>query len=414
MEQDRSVSIALPVSVQMALERLRQHGFLAYAVGGCVRDSLLGKSPQDWDITTSALPEETLRVFADLPTYEIGIRHGTVTVFVEGDPLEITTFRVDGAYTDNRRPDSVSFTRTLREDLLRRDFTVNALAYAPGEGVWDFFHGREDLRQGLLRCVGDADTRFREDALRILRGLRFASVLGFSLEKETADAIHRNRSLLQQIAVERIRVEWDKLLRGKAVVPILAGFSDVVEIFLPELFSKATAPENWKEMVSDLPSLPAEGNLRFAWLLEKTGCAADCQPLLRRMKYERATIAELTCLLEHLDVPLPATSPEGCRFLQKFGPQQARTILRYQGYRGVEAAEKSLALCEELLRAGACYQIAGLQITGDDLLKLGCPKGKAVGKLLENLLEQVMDGLLPNRREELCDAARETLEKNLK
>ena len=207
--------ILAPEQVKAALHRLHENGFAAYAVGGCVRDSLLGKTPLDWDITTDACPEETERVFADCRLIETGLQHGTVTVLSDGMPLEITTFRVDGDYLDARHPESVSFTRNLKADLLRRDFTINTLCWNEQDGVVDLCGGLADLQNGILRAVGDPDCRFSEDALRILRGIRFASVLGFTIEAETAESILRNRQLLSKVAAERIRVEFSKLLCGK-------------------------------------------------------------------------------------------------------------------------------------------------------------------------------------------------------
>lgn len=236
--------ILAPEQVKAALHRLHENGFAAYAVGGCVRDSLLGKTPLDWDITTDACPEETERVFADCRLIETGLQHGTVTVLSDGMPLEITTFRVDGDYLDARHPESVSFTRNLKADLLRRDFTINTLCWNEQDGVVDLCGGLADLQNGILRAVGDPDCRFSEDALRILRGIRFASVLGFTIEAETAESILRNRQLLSKVAAERIRVEFSKLLCGKNAAAVLDRYREVIAVFIPEVRALFDCPQN--------------------------------------------------------------------------------------------------------------------------------------------------------------------------
>jgi len=198
------MKLKLSNEAKTAIDILKSHGFSAYAVGGCVRDLLLSETPNDFDITTSARPEETLEAFAGCKTIETGLKHGTVTVLIGGQPLEITTFRTDGEYLDNRRPESVGFSRNIEDDLCRRDFTVNAMAYSDEEGLVDFFGGKQDLRDKLIRCVGDADTRFNEDALRILRAFRFASQKGFSIAPATAESALRNLHLLKNLSAERV------------------------------------------------------------------------------------------------------------------------------------------------------------------------------------------------------------------
>ena len=226
------MKIAVPENIIAVMSLLEDSGFEAYAVGGCVRDSLLGRKPYDWDVCTSALPEETLEVFRDYRTIPTGIKHGTITV-IAGSPVEITTFRIDGEYLDNRRPSEVEFTRTLADDLCRRDFTVNAMAADKNGNVTDLYGGKEDLHKRIIRCVGCAKKRFDEDALRIMRALRFAATLGFSLEESTANAVLEQKALLKNIAVERIRVETDKLLPGNCE-DILFDYREVFGVFIPE------------------------------------------------------------------------------------------------------------------------------------------------------------------------------------
>lgn len=227
--------LALPSQVHTALDSLEAAGWEAYVVGGAVRDALRGRPAGDWDITTNAEPAQVERVFAGERLIETGLKHGTVTALLDGLPLEITTYRVDGDYTDHRRPDTVHFTRSLREDLLRRDFTMNALAYNPRMGLVDICGGAEDIAHGIVRCVGEPDRRFQEDGLRLLRALRFASVLGFQIAQETAAAIHRSRALLQYLAAERVQSEFTKLLCGQNVGAVLREFADVLAVLIPEL-----------------------------------------------------------------------------------------------------------------------------------------------------------------------------------
>jgi len=224
----------IPQEVQTALQALKNSGYEAYIVGGCVRDMLLGLTPKDFDITTSALPEQIKAVFKAYRIIETGIKHGTVTVIIDNTPLEITTFRTDGTYTDNRRPDSVSFTTSLEEDVKRRDFTVNAMCYNPEIGLVDYCGGKEDLERKLIRAVGVPAERFKEDSLRILRALRFASVYGFEIEAETANAILEYKHLLKNVASERISVEINKLLCGENVYKILMDFFPAFEEIFPE------------------------------------------------------------------------------------------------------------------------------------------------------------------------------------
>ena len=224
----------MPESVQTVLQKLESAGHEAWCVGGCVRDALLGRTPEDWDVTTSALPEETMALFGS-HAFPTGVQHGTVTVRANHSSVEVTTYRLDGTYSDHRRPDTISFTRSLEEDLARRDFTVNAMAFSLRGELRDPFHGQEDLRRGMLRCVGDPDRRFGEDALRILRCLRFSAVLGFSVESATGKSLCRKRGLLRAIAVERIQAELLKLLCGGDAAKVLRAYPEVFGVFWPEL-----------------------------------------------------------------------------------------------------------------------------------------------------------------------------------
>ena len=232
------MKIHIPPFAAAVIGKLCADGYEAYAVGGCVRDTMLGRAPNDWDVTTSALPETTLSLFSCADGFKAvptGIAHGTVTVISGGEPVEVTTFRVDGKYSDHRRPDSVGFTGRLEEDLARRDFTINAMAYSPERGLIDPYGGERDLGDRIIRCVGEPERRFDEDALRILRALRFASTLGFEIDDQTAEAAVRLRALILDISRERVSAELEKLLSGVDVVNILLGYEPVFLTTIPEL-----------------------------------------------------------------------------------------------------------------------------------------------------------------------------------
>ena len=264
----------LPEHAAHAIRRLERAGFEAWAVGGCVRDSLRGVEPHDWDLCTSASPAQMQAVFADARVLTTGLRHGTLTVLTDGGPLEITTYRTEGGYSDGRHPDGVRFVTDIREDLARRDFTVGAMAWHPERGLCDPFGGQTDLKNGVLRAVGDADTRFQEDALRILRGLRFASKLGFAIEPETAAAMRRQVHRLDCIAAERIREELTGLLCGRYVQRTLMAYADLITSALPELAPMQGCQQQnphhlydvWEHTVRAVGQVPAEPVLRWAML----------------------------------------------------------------------------------------------------------------------------------------------------
>lgn len=271
--------MTIPQDALTILQRLNDAGEEAYVVGGCVRDALLGVTPKDWDICTSARPEEMQRIFSGMHVVETGLKHGTLTVVLHHTPYEVTTFRVDGAYTDHRHPDGVTFVTDVTMDLARRDFTVNAMAYHPVRGLVDAFGGREDLARRLIRCVGRPEARFEEDALRILRALRFASVYDFDIDPETASAIHALYPTMAQVAAERIRVELSKLLCGKGVGRILRDYSDVITFLLPELapsvgFEQHTPYHRfdvWEHTVRAVEAVAPTEALRLTMLLHDSG-----------------------------------------------------------------------------------------------------------------------------------------------
>ncbi len=423
-----------------ALNRLQAQGFEAYTVGGCVRDSLLGRTPNDWDVTTSALPSETADCFADCRVIETGMKHGTVAVLLENELIEITTYRLDGEYADNRHPVKVTFSKTLADDLSRRDFTVNAMAYHPVRGLVDLFGGAEDLSRRVIRCVGDPTTRFEEDGLRILRALRFAAVLGFSIEETTASAIHSCKDLLRNIAAERIREEFNKLICGSGAVLILREFSDVIAVFLPEIapsfgFAQKTkyhCYDVWEHTLHALEeSRPDDLLTRLGILLHDIGkphshqedadgshfkghaeaSMALAETILRRLRYDNATRELLLKLVRYHDVPLRSEAKHVKRALLRYGERGLEALLEIQrcdrlahasAYSTPSPVLSEIPKTVERLRAeDACMSLSKLAVKGADLIALGYPTGKRMGEILQALLDAVIDDLLPNEREAL-------------
>ncbi len=440
--------IAIPTPPQKAINMLNNAGFEAYIVGGCVRDSLLGKQPGDWDITTSALPEQVQAVFADYRTILTGVQHGTVTVVFDETPLEITTYRVDGDYADNRHPLQVLYTPSLKEDLQRRDFTINAMAYHPEIGLVDHYSGMADLSAGRIACVGDPEQRFTEDALRILRALRFSSTLDFPIEKMTAAAAHRLAPLLRRISSERIAAELTKLLCGKGVKRVLLEHSAVLGVVLPELAASfdlqqvnpwhyLTVYEHTAETVAAIPPVP---HLRWTMLLHDVGkpacytrdaqgidhfsghpevSAAMAEQAMTRLKMDNQTIATVKKLIMHHDDYLTLTDKSLLRVLNRLGVEGALDMVDIQRADVVgqhpdkrdrltylDEIEKRL---RQLIAEKACFSMADLAVNGDDLLKLGYQPGRKLGDVLHSLLEAVMDGTLPNESSALVAKANDMM-----
>lgn len=441
----RNVMIKLPSAVSAALDRLEHAGYAAYAVGGCVRDSILGRTPNDWDITTSARPEETERAFSDHRVIETGLQHGTVTVLYDGMPLEITTFRCDGEYKDNRHPESVSFSTRIEDDLSRRDFTVNAMAYHPKRGFVDLFGGRDDLARRSVACVGDPETRFREDGLRILRAIRFASSLDFSIEPNTAKAVHGLSFLLENIAAERIREEFCKLLCGRGAERILREFSDVIAGFLPEMGACVGFPQKTKYHCYDVyeHSIRALGFCnsddaitRLAIFFHDVGkplaCTEDregmhfkghaeigtdlCREMLRRLRFDNDTAARVTQLVAYHDREIQPTEKNVKRLMCKMRDEDIVRLMEIKRCDRLAhapdyctpspALEEIVRIMQDVRASDACLSLKTLQIRGDDLIAMGMRQGKEMGILLNDLLDRVIDGELPNEAEALKNAAR--------
>ena len=381
----------LPENVQLIIDRLNLYGYRADVVGGPVRDFLLGKTPDDYDITTDALPEKIKEIFSDFKTVDTGIKHGTVSLILGGVQYEITTYRIDGEYKDARRPESVSFTASLEEDLCRRDFTVNAMCYNPRDGITDLHGGREDLQRGIIRAVGDPYLRFSEDALRILRALRFASVLGFELEEKTALAAIEKRELLALVSRERIYTEWKKLLSGKCAYRIIKKYFEIISVFLPEI-PALRLPSEQRFLSADYlcrmlslfalgaPDSPAESfnsmarNLRLDRQTQKTGATV----LSALGRYSYRTKEELSFLL------------------MSIGEESARVLVRLEvllGYSDTALAKR----LDEHITSGATYRLCDLTVNGSDLFGLGLV-GEDIGRVLNELLRCVVLSKVENER----------------
>lgn len=455
---------SVPAPAREALSRLNAAGFEAYLVGGCVRDALLGREPGDWDLTTSALPEQTEAVFAGERVIETGLKHGTVTVLLDGMPIEITTYRTEAGYSDHRHPDSVAFTRSLEEDLTRRDFTINAMAWRPvdtppirrcappspeGEGLVDPFHGKSDLTNKIIRCVGDPYARFNEDALRILRALRFASQLDFEIDPATAAAALELKDTLELVSRERIAVELTKLLCGPAVRRIVTAYWPILAVPLPELAPMAGLDQRspyhcWdvlEHSAVTAENVPPDRITRWAALLHDAGKPACftvdetgrghfyghakpgaelARQALTRLKFDKDTVNRVSRLVELHDYPIdpPNDCPDRAvkKLLGRLGEEdffrllelkRADALAHHPDCRSRAAAcDRLEALARALLAKEACFSLKDLAVNGSDLLALGVPKGPAVGAALNALLEAVLGGELPNEREALLEAAR--------
>lgn len=382
----KTVLFSLPDAVLHAIHKLNDAGFEAYVVGGCVRDSLMDTTPEDWDITTSATPAEMQIVFSECRCIETGLQHGTLTVLINNVPLEITTYRVDGNYSDGRHPDTVTFTRSLAEDLRRRDFTINAMAYHPSVGLVDFYGGQADIQTGVIRCVGEPERRFHEDALRILRALRFASVLGFAIDADTAAALKALSPALRCISAERIAVEFKKLLCGKNVVEIFTDYRDVISEFLPEI----KACDNFR-LLSRVAAVP---RVRLAALFHSAAVSAEQAAVaLHRLRLDNQIIREVSLLLAPITKGVYTEDAFLLRLLNRLGPE---LIFDYLTMR--EFDRTTVLRVKHLLSDNACYCLSMLDISGDDVIATGVTPGPRVGEALHDLLSAVMDGDCPNEK----------------
>lgn len=430
------MKIQIPDDVRLIINKLNDNGYDAFVVGGCVRDAILGIEPKDWDITTSAKPSEIKECFNNYHIITIGEKHGTIGVVINKKVYEVTTYRVDGDYTDNRHPDNIEFTDKIEEDLSRRDFTVNAMAYNDRKGLVDPFNGQTDLKYMALRCVGNPDERFNEDALRILRGLRFASVYNFSIESNTAISIIRNKKLLNNISMERIASELNGILCGKNVNFILRRYKDVIAILIPEIVATFDFAQNnphhnktvWRHITASVANIEPDKLLRMVMLLHDIGKplalrtdsngidhfkghnhfgAVLAKTALKRLKYPTKFIEDAVVLIEFHDVRFSDNKKQIKHVVNKIGEENFRRLMKIQRADILaqskymrDAKLKNLELCEasfnNIISRNECYKIRDLNINGSDLIHLGIVDGKSIGDILEILLDRVIDETIEN------------------
>ncbi len=442
------MKIVMPEAAAAIIKELNHHGYEAYIVGGCVRDSILGKVPQDWDITTSATPEQTKAIFRR--TIDTGIEHGTVTVMMGKVGYEVTTYRVDGKYEDHRRPSGVTFTASLLEDLKRRDFTINAMAYNDKEGLVDAFDGAGDLEKGVIRCVGVPQERFDEDALRILRAVRFAAQLNFTIDEQTQQAIREKAEFLNDISAERIREELTKLITSEHPERLLLAYElGITKVVLQEFDVMKMTPQNTiyhsydvgGHTIEVMKHIEATPILRYTALLHdvaKPLCrttdeegvdhfyghpqkgrkmAHDC---LRRLKFDNDTIRRVERLVEWHDYDMKggATKKSLRKALNKMGPDLFEDVLKIKyadimGQSSYRMKEKLAEyarlqkLYQEILEEGECLTLKDLKMDGQGLIGLGIAPGPEMGEILHHLLEQVLESPELNNPEDLTRMVRE-------
>lgn len=408
---EKTCSLPLSRGAEEGIRRLEAAGFAAYAVGGCVRDALLGKQPHDFDLCTAAEPRAICGVFEGERLFTGGLRHGTVGVILGGEALEITSFRSDGGYSDGRHPDSVRFTDRLEEDLGRRDFTVNAMAYHPERGLVDLFGGQRDLSERLLRCVGEPEVRFSEDALRILRALRFSAALGFRIETETEAALFREAHRLSAVAPERIREEVCGLLRGRSASAAVERYASVLSVLFPGL-EDTLCTETGRRTLCVLESAACPERVRLAYfvLLAAGGDAGRVPALARRLRLPEKTVSELSVLVSAGSVP--HSLPELRRFLHVHGNGDGILALTEELLCAEEAlggeASGGRQMLARIRQEKLCFErngTYGLALDGSDLIRAGLKPGREIGRILDRLLGQVTEEKLPNERDALLAAA---------
>ncbi len=397
------VKIQVPEAAKNIIEQLNAHGFEAYVVGGCVRDSLLGRMPEDWDITTSAKPEQVKEIFSR--TVDTGIQHGTVTVLLDHGAYEVTTYRIDGEYEDGRHPKSVEFTGNLLEDLKRRDFTINAMAYSDRDGLVDAFGGEMDLERGMIRCVGNALDRFTEDALRILRAIRFSAQLGFAIERETEAAISAIAPNLEKVSRERIQVELTKLLLSDHPERIEAVFEHGIGPFVSQSFEEAGRRLS---QTGKLCLLPPEKHMRWSGFLREEA-AQDAVTVLKELKLDNDTVNGVRTLVDLWKKEIPAEKPAIRKVMSGLSEDLFRDLLTFQKVFFEEARKEQLKTveryAEEIVKAGDCIRLKDLAVTGRDLMEAGMKQGPKMGTVLNGLFEEVLKFPERNKRDYLMNLA---------
>lgn len=434
----------IPSHVSTIIQKLNDHGYEAYAVGGCVRDALLHRVPQDWDITTSAKPQEVKALFSH--TIDTGIQHGTVTVMLDHVGYEVTTYRIDGEYQDSRHPKEVTFTGDLLEDLKRRDFTINAMAYSDEGGLVDAFQGQEDLKKGIIRCVGDPMERFKEDALRMLRAVRFSAQLGFEIEERTAEAIRRLAPTIGKVSAERIQVELIKMLTSNHPEAIGTAYElGLTAVFLPEFDVMMETPQNnhhhcysvGEHTIHSLREVSNDKVLRLTMLLHDVAKpltittdeegqdhyyghpelgATKAKEILKRLKWDNDTIDRVTRLIRYHDDRPPLSEKNVRRAMNRVGLEQFPGLFEvkradvlaqgeYKRQEKLSYIDEYQKYYEQILEKNQCVSLKNLAVNGKDLIDLGMKPGKELGEVLQRLFELVLENPQENTRENLLEKA---------
>ncbi len=435
-----------PKNVAYIIDTLNRQGYEAYIVGGCVRDMLLSKTPNDYDICTAALPQQIKSCFKNHKTLDTGIKHGTITLLVNNNSYEITTFRTEGTYSDYRRPDNINFVTSIKEDLQRRDFTINAMAYNKQTGIIDYFHGQEHLKQNLLCAVLEPDTRFKEDALRILRGLRLASVYKLNIEDSTKLGIMNNKDLLKFIANERIQNELNKLLLGENVETIMQTYKEVFAVVLPELqhtfdFNQKNPYHPYDLYTHTVKAINHSQNslvVRLTLLLHDLGkpevftiddqgvghfyqhskySCSIAETILKRLKYDNKTRKTVISLIQHHDSTIELSRSSVKKWISKIGKdnflyllsvKEADALAQNKAYLKDRLAmyNQLRMLYQDILNQEDCIYLKDLKLSGQDLISLGLSPGINIGIVLNHILDKVIKEELKNEHNQLMDYAR--------
>lgn len=440
------INIKIPEGANKIIHTLQEHGYSAYIVGGCVRDSILGRIPNDWDICTSATPYEMMNIFKDERIIETGLQHGTITILINNEGYEVTTYRIDGNYSDKRRPDTITFTNDLTQDLSRRDFTINAMAYNDIDGLIDPFGGVYDINHKLIRCVGSPRTRFNEDALRILRAIRFASQLDFSIESNTIEEIFKQSQWLRHISIERINSEFCKIISAKNCSNKLLEFSNVFSIFIPEIADMFCFKQNnpyhsftvYGHTVHAMKMCDSDDLIvRLAVFFHDIGKPYSFQDdengirhfkchgkvsaditnrTMKNMRFDNDTREKVVQLVFYHDATFDNSKKSIKRWLNKIGEEQFRRLLkvRKSDIKGqkidydedrisaINLIEKNI---DDIINEKECFSLKQLAVNGDDLINIGYKPGKDIGIALQKLLQDVINGEITNEKEILLNHA---------
>lgn len=443
------MNIILPSTIECVLSTLENSGYECYIVGGCVRDFLMNKTPHDYDVTTSATPDQIKECFRCYKVIETGIKHGTVTVIIDDKSIEITTYRIDGDYKDNRHPERVEFSKNIEDDVKRRDFTVNSIAYSPRKGFVDLFDGRADIENGVITCVGNADERFNEDALRILRALRFASVLDFDISDKTSDSVHINKSLISNVSVERIWAEFKKLICGTNAHKIIREYVDVIGVFVPEVLKTVGFAQNnpyhcydvFEHTLNAIKNAPNDVVIRLAAFFHDIGkpCVYSqdengvghfyshgkfsekiAYDVLTRLKCDNFTKEKVCMLVKYHDRPIELNERAVKKLISKLSFEDVRLLLSLKRCDTLAQSpdihnercaylDKIGELVDKIEADNACLSLHSLSVDGNDLKSLGIKEGRAIGELLNLALDSVINEKLPNEKDAILDFVKKVM-----